>query len=359
MQHLAVEYLPSELAGLCKDHMAVLGVGVIAEVGALVDEPFAAAIDHDAPRIAVLLEIVADRQVTELRCVAIPADRVATGPIAGRHGTDVERHPDAVTGIESGAAHLGQIPSWAEIARTPFRIGLETAGGQYDAFGFELGGPPAMAHAQPFDALVVGEQIKRAGFVEDADAVLAGAFGPCSHQARPAAPGLDREAAPEFEPAIDLEGLTAVDRREPDALAAHPAHSVAAVLDQELGEVRVGPILGHAPDVIEEILFRVAAEIGRADLLLGEIGHQCLEVVDAVIDAPHGTSGETAVAAGLRLRRTLEHEDRARMLGGRERGAERRIAGTDNDHIDRGRQHVISIPGGFSTAAQRGKADRP
>ena len=39
--HLLVEDLPGELAGLLQDHAAVLGIGVVAEVGALVDEALA------------------------------------------------------------------------------------------------------------------------------------------------------------------------------------------------------------------------------------------------------------------------------------------------------------------------------
>lgn len=32
-------------------------------------------VEHDAPRIGVLLEVVADREAAELRRVAVPADR--------------------------------------------------------------------------------------------------------------------------------------------------------------------------------------------------------------------------------------------------------------------------------------------
>ena len=43
MHDLAVEYLPSELTWLLQDHAAIFGVGVVAEVGALVDEALAVA----------------------------------------------------------------------------------------------------------------------------------------------------------------------------------------------------------------------------------------------------------------------------------------------------------------------------
>ena len=88
----------------------------------------------------MLLEIVADRQVAELRRVAVPADRVAARPVAGRHGADVQRHLDAVAGVEAGAAHLGEVPARAEIARAHLGIGLEPAAGQHHAFRLHLDG---------------------------------------------------------------------------------------------------------------------------------------------------------------------------------------------------------------------------
>ena len=45
VRHLAVEDLPGELAGCSRITRAVLGVGVVAEVGALVDEALAVGVD--------------------------------------------------------------------------------------------------------------------------------------------------------------------------------------------------------------------------------------------------------------------------------------------------------------------------
>ena len=81
-EYLLVEDLPGELTGLHEDDAAVFRVGVIAEVRALVDETFAIGIDHDAPRVGVLLEVVADRKVTELGRIAVPAYGVAAGPVS-------------------------------------------------------------------------------------------------------------------------------------------------------------------------------------------------------------------------------------------------------------------------------------
>ena len=62
---LLVEDLPGELMRLVEDFAAVFGIGVIAKIGSFVAEPHAVRIDHDRERIAVLLEIVADREVAE------------------------------------------------------------------------------------------------------------------------------------------------------------------------------------------------------------------------------------------------------------------------------------------------------
>ncbi len=135
---MLVENLPGELARLLEDDAAVFGVGVVAEVGALVDEAPAVRIDHDAERIGVLLEAVADREVAEFRRVEVPADRVAARPVAVRRGADVERHADAVAGVEARAAHLGELPAGPEIARAPFGVGFEAAARQDDGAGRDL-----------------------------------------------------------------------------------------------------------------------------------------------------------------------------------------------------------------------------
>ena len=81
----------------------------------------------------MLLEIVADGEIAELRRIAVPADGMAARPVAGRHGAGLQRHADAVAGVEAGAADLGELPARPEIARAHFGVGLEAAGGEHDA----------------------------------------------------------------------------------------------------------------------------------------------------------------------------------------------------------------------------------
>src|SRR5208282_3063557 len=127
MLHLVIENLPCELAGLFEDHASVLCVSVVAKVRPLVDEALPLRIEHDAERITMLLEAVADREIAELGCVAIPSHRMASRPVPVRHRANVERHANSIAGVEARAAHLREIPIRPEITRTPFRIRLEAA----------------------------------------------------------------------------------------------------------------------------------------------------------------------------------------------------------------------------------------
>ena len=54
---------------------------------------------------------------------------------------------------------------------------------------------------------------------------------------------------------------------------------------------------------------------------------------DALVGEAHGPGGEARVAAGLVLRRALEHEHRGALLPGGEGGAEGGVAAADDKHI--------------------------
>src|SRR5262249_10828353 len=215
--HLLVEDLPGGLARLLQNYPAGLRVGVIAEVGALVDEALAGGVDHDRERIGVLLELVADREVAKLGGIHLPADRVTARPVAARTCADLERHADAVAGVEAGAPHLGEVPAGSEIAGAPLGVGLEAAAGEHDRLAVKLAHLTAVADAYAFDAVAGREQVERAGAVTDVDAALLRRLGQHVDEARAAADRFDGEAAPELELAFDLERLAAIDRNE-----AHP-----------------------------------------------------------------------------------------------------------------------------------------
>ena len=152
---------------------------------------------------------------------------------------------------------------------------------------------------------------------------------------RPGPPPLDLhgEAAPELELAVDQIGLAAPDRVELHALAVQPAHRVARAADQAVAQLAVGAVLRDAEHVVVELVLGVGAEVGAVDLVLGQVRHDRLEVVDAVIDAAERAGGEAGVAAHQLLRRALDHQHLGALLGRRLRRAERRVARADHHHI--------------------------
>ena len=78
VQHLLVEDLPSEVAGLLKNNATVFSIGIISKIGSLIDEALSIGIDHDAEGVGMLLKSVANCKVAEFGSVEVPADSVAS-----------------------------------------------------------------------------------------------------------------------------------------------------------------------------------------------------------------------------------------------------------------------------------------
>ena len=181
----------------------------------------------------MLLKVVTDRKIAELRCVAVPAYGMAARPVAGRHGADVERHADGVTGIEPCASDLGELPCWPQIACSHFGISLEAAGCEHHAFCLYVDSAPFVLYAHAMHAVVVGDERDGARVVCDCNPALLRDFCVRFNEARAAAPGLNRKAAPELEFPVDFIGLPSVDWNKPDTLALHPPHRVLAACYQQ------------------------------------------------------------------------------------------------------------------------------
>ncbi len=283
--------------------------------------------------IGVLLELVAHGEIAELGRVPLPAHRVAAGPITHGRGADVERHLDHVAGVEARAAHLGELPARSEIARAPLGVRLEAAARKHHALRTHFDGSAVLLDAHAVHAVVIGDQRDRACRIPDLHAVLLRGLGPGLHQSFAAAPGFDRESAPELELAVDLECLAAVDRHEPHALLAHPQQRRVALSDENLGQVGIAPVLRDPAHVVEELVRGIGAEVGARDLFLGEIGHELAQVLHAVIDHTHRACREACVAACLVLPRAFQHEHTLAGFPCRQRGAERGVTGPDDDDV--------------------------
>jgi hypothetical protein len=332
---LGIEDLPREHAGLLQHHAPVFGVGVVAEIRPLIDEALTAGVHHDAPRIAVLLEAVADREIPEGRGVEIPAHGMAAGPVAPRHRPDVERHLDAEPGVVTGAAHLGEVPARAEIARAHLGVRFEPAAGEHHGPGTDLDLPALVLCLNAQHApVIVGEQRDRGRFVEDPDALALARLVLVLHEAGAPAPGLGRKPAPELVAlVVDLVRLAAIARLELYALLAQPHQGLEAARNQELAQVGIGAVLRDAAHVVEVIVRGVGAEIVGLLFFLGEIGDELRQIVHPVVHHPHDAGGVAAVAAAFLKRGGLQHDDAHAALARGERRAGGGVAGADHDDI--------------------------
>src|SRR6185295_1447643 len=118
-------------------------------------------------------------------------------------------------------------------ARAHLGIAFETAARQHHRLGADAHAPPLVAGDGAAHHAVLLNQRHRRRLVVDWDAGLDRRLVLEIDQARPAAPRLDRQAAPELVLAVHLEGLPAVARLEAHALAAHPFQGLEAAADQD------------------------------------------------------------------------------------------------------------------------------
>src|SRR5260221_2299949 len=220
MLRLLLPDLPGELARLLQHHPAIFRVGVIAEIRAFIDEALARGIHQHGERIGILLELVAHGDTAEFGRVQLPLHRMAARPIAVGARADGQCHAQSLTGIEARAAHLGQVPARSQIARAPLRVRLEAAAGKHHRAGFYLALLVAVPDAHARNALAIENERRRARPIAGLDVVLLARGFQHGDEALATAHRLDRQAAPELEPALDLERLPAVDRHEADALLA-------------------------------------------------------------------------------------------------------------------------------------------
>src|SRR6202034_164879 len=230
----------------------------------------------------MLLKLVADREIAELRRVHLPLHGVTPRPVAARGGADRERHADAVAGIETRTAHLGEVPAGAQITRAPLRIGFESAAGEHDRFRAQFKYLAVLPHEHALDTSAIVHN---------------------GTEARSAADRFQRKSAPDPEPAVDLECLATIDRNKTHALLAHPIEGREAFRDQKLDEIGIGAMLRQTGHVVVELLRRIGTEIRALHLGRSEIGDKGLDILDAIIDHADRAGGEAAVATRLLLRR--------------------------------------------------------
>ena len=247
---------------------------------------------------------------------------MAAGPVAAAGGPGVERHADAVAGVETGAADLRDLPAGPEILGAPGGVGLEAAAGEHH----RVGGQDRvrdMHTAHPIGLHVEGHG---AHAVTDVDAGASRDVGQAVHEPRTAAPGLYGQSAPEAYATVGLERLATIHGQETHAVTGHPAQRVETLVDQLAGEVRVRPVLRDPTHVIVEPVARIGAEVGACQFVVGEVRHERLDVRIAVVDDAHAAGGEARVAAALLEGGAFEDEHVRAALAGGDGGAQGGVA---------------------------------
>ena len=190
-----------------------------------------------------------------------------------------------------------------------------------------------MAHAHAADAGIVREERERGRLVEHRNAGPLERAVQCLHEMLAAAPDVAGEPAPESEASAHLEGLPAERGLEAHAVALQPEARIVAIVDEDVGELRVAAELGEPAHVLEIAIGRVAPEIDAGEVEIGDVGREPDQVLDVGIDEAEGPSGEGRVPRA-RVGRCGLHHQHARPRGtGGECGIGGGIARADDDDI--------------------------
>ena len=152
---------------------------------------------------------------------------------------------------------------------------------------------------------------------------------------RAAAPDVQRKPAPELELAVDLVGLAPEARLQLDALPHRPGRGVAARPHQDFGEIGIAAVLREREQIVEELVFGIGAEIDVLEIFLRERRQHGDEIVDAAEREAEGAAGEMGIAAAFFEGGGFEHQHARAILVRGDRGAQRGIAGPDDEDVGR------------------------
>src|SRR5450830_1540684 len=125
--------------------------------------------------------------------------------MSSRHCPRLQRHLDTKPGVETSAAHLGQLPARAKITRAPFGVGLKAAAGENDGLCRNIADAVRSPGTHAVHAQAVEQKLRRAGPVTDIDAALARRRSFTGDQFSAAAPSVERDLSSEPEPSVFLD----------------------------------------------------------------------------------------------------------------------------------------------------------
>ena len=361
---LLVKDLPGEQPRLLQHLCPIFRISVAVEIRPFIDKPLTARVDDDAERIVMLLELVTDRQVAELRRIHVPLHRVRARPMSRHRSAGIHRHAVAPAGVVAGASHLREIPVRPEITRPHFRIALKPTARQHHSLGAQIMATAMMRHPHATHAGVVMQQAHRLCLIQHRDRRPRQRLMQRLRQHLPTAKDVAGKPTPELEFPIHVERLAPQRRLKPHPVLGKPHGCIKGVADQHIRQIRVRAVFGETADIIEILLAGIGAEIDLAEIKILDIRRQLQQIVDTIIDKPKRPSGERGIPGARRLRCRLQHHHAGAGFLGGQRCVGGGIAGTNDDHVNvgvkliGGHGHILfcefSVPAG-----RRGQRRRP
>ena len=225
--------------GWARISRAVLGVGVVAEVGALVEEALAAGVHDDAERVALRVSwFVSSRFAPAGGRPASHATlwQLLQSPYGGRAGG--QRAVEHLAGVGRRAAHLRALPALAQVARRAARGRPRSRPRRGRPTSAPTPPPVPRRRRPPRPAPSRTSSRTRTPYRTSTPAFAAAAVC-CSISPFPPPTAAHREAAPEHVAPLRVGvGLPLVHQPVAQALAVQPGERVAALGDQHLGQRR-------------------------------------------------------------------------------------------------------------------------
>ncbi len=332
----AVENLIGRAPRQAQHFAAALRVGVAEKILAFVDKAPAVDVDHDAVgiRIAVL---VGTLDVGRFR---IDQHRMAAAPVADRLRAEVHGQTEHLARVVARAANFHQIPARAEIARAHFRIGLEAAGGKHHGAAREIDQSFRRLHPDTGGpALGIDGQSRRLRFVDDLDAVFLRGRKQHLDQAEAAVVHRNDSARRKFDFSAHLHRVSAGGKNPFDAHVRQPARRSIRLIDENIGELFVGGILGHLHHIFEKFRVGIGPDLHLGRFFIRQVRQHRTHIVQIVVTESEAATGKTRVSAARFLRTFVQKQHAHFLLPRRQGCGQSRVAGADHDHVINGSCH--------------------
>ena len=263
---------------------------------------------------------------------------MAATPVAPRHGTDIERHFQAVAVVEVRTAHLGVIPRLAEVTQTPFGIGFKAATTEDHRFRAHRLQALRRAHHHTADPTTfILRQLDHGMIVTNINADLFTRLEPGLRQANPFVDGADDGTHRPFHLALDLDTHHRLRQfKFMPAGVLQPAHRIPRLVDQYLRQHRIGAAVGDAHQIVTKILRGIRLHTGvKTRVFFFDVRYKTIHIAGLIKDVTENSATEMRIAAALLARCLLQqHNAFCAGLTCRHRGRKSGVTASHNDYIE-------------------------